>query len=51
MDGFCTSEKRGTDTVRSPDVENMGEEFGLGTKPFPQKRRRKSTITIVYAEN
>ena len=47
MDGIWVSKKKGTDIVRAPDVEDMGEEFGLGTKPFPQKRRRKSTIAIV----
>jgi hypothetical protein len=25
----------------SPDVEDMGKELGLGTKPVPPERRRK----------
>jgi hypothetical protein len=29
--------------VCSPDVEDMGKELGLGTKPVPPERRRKST--------
>jgi len=28
-------------------VEDMGEEFGLGTESVPPERRRKSTVAIV----
>jgi hypothetical protein len=44
--------KRGTDSyVCSPDVEDMGEELGLGTKSVPPERRRKSTVAILINEN
>jgi len=36
-----------TNYVCSPDVEDTGEELGLGTKSVPQERRRKSTIVIL----
>jgi hypothetical protein len=36
-----------TNCACSPDVEDMGKELGLGTKPVPPERRRKSTIPIV----
>ena len=33
--------KRGTDNVRSPDVEYMGEEFDLGIKFIPPEKEEK----------
>jgi hypothetical protein len=30
-----------------PDVEDMGEESGLGTKSVPPERRRKSTVPTI----
>jgi len=30
-----------------PDVEDMGEEIGLGTKSVPPERRRKSTVPTI----
>jgi hypothetical protein len=36
-----------TNFVYSPYVEDMGKELGLGTKPVPPERRRKSTIYIL----
>tara|TARA_B100000686_G_C16032383_1_gene591301 strand:+ start:296 stop:451 length:156 start_codon:yes stop_codon:yes gene_type:complete len=37
----CWKNKRGTDIARSPDVEDMGEEFGLGTKSVPPDKEEK----------
>jgi hypothetical protein len=36
-----------TNYVCSPDVEDTGEELGLGTKSVPLERRRKSTVIIL----
>jgi hypothetical protein len=36
-----------TNYVCSPDVEDIGEELGLGTKPVPPERRRKSTVASI----
>jgi hypothetical protein len=36
-----------TNYVCTPDVEDMGKELGLGTKPVPPERRRKYTTAIL----
>ena len=45
MDGFWISEKKGTDIVRSSDVENMGEEFGLGNQTVPPEKEEKKYLS------
>tara|TARA_A100001037_G_C15019087_1_gene575481 strand:+ start:340 stop:504 length:165 start_codon:yes stop_codon:yes gene_type:complete len=40
--------KRGTDTVCSPNVEDMGEEFSLGTKSVPPEKEEKKYYYRLY---